>query len=133
VASDKKRVLVVDDDPELLQLVRILLGRAGVEVVTAGDADAAKLALSGISTPDLMILDVMLPDVSGVEFLRQMRAERAMDEVPVLMLSALIDPDQIRVALDAGADRYLTKPYVANSLVSIVQELLNHGRRRVAS
>ncbi|MDZ4768039.1 MAG: response regulator [Chloroflexota bacterium] len=130
---DKKRVLVVDDDPELLQLVRILLGRAGVDVVTAGDADAARVALSGISAPDLMILDVMLPDVSGVEFLRQMRDEAVFDEVPVLMLSALIDPDQIRVALDAGADRYLTKPYVANSLVSIVQELLRNGRRRVTT
>ncbi len=130
MSAEKKRVLVVDDDAELLQLVRILLGRVGVDVITALDVASAQQALAGQRPPDLMILDVMLPDVSGIDFLKMMRADDHYDEVPVLMLSALIDPDHIRVAIDAGADRYLTKPYVGNSLLSIVQDLLNNGRKR---
>jgi DNA-binding response OmpR family regulator len=102
----------------------------GVDVITALDVASAQQALAGLQPPDLMILDVMLPDVSGIDFLRMMRQNGEYDDVPVLMLSALIDPDQIRVAIDAGADRYLTKPYVGNSLVSIVQELLSNGRKR---
>ncbi len=71
----------------------------------------------------------MLPDVSGIEFLRQMRAKSEYDDVPVLVLSALIDPEKIRAALDAGADRYLTKPYIANNLLTVVQDMLRTGRR----
>lgn len=129
MSVEKKSVLVVDDDPELLQLVRILLGRSGLNVTAAPDARSAAQALSEADAPDLMILDIMMPDISGVDFLRRVRQESAFDHVPVLMLSALIDSEQIRVALEAGADRYLTKPYVANSLISIVQELLRNGRR----
>ncbi|MEO8395630.1 MAG: response regulator, partial [Chloroflexota bacterium] len=109
MASNKKRILVVDDDPELLQLVRVLLSRIGVEAIMAENAATAAHVLRSEPLPDLVILDMMLPDVSGVEFLRQMRAKTIYDELPVLILSALIDPERIRVALEAGADRYLTK------------------------
>jgi DNA-binding response OmpR family regulator len=78
--------------------------------------------------PDVMILDLMLPDVSGIEFLRQMRAKEVFDTIPVLILSALADPDQIREGLSVGADRYLTKPYLANNLLSTIQDMLRTGR-----
>jgi DNA-binding response OmpR family regulator len=71
----------------------------------------------------------MLPDISGVEFLKQLRGRNVFDELPVLVLSAVIDPLTIRGALDAGADRYLTKPYIANNLLTVVQEILRSGRR----
>jgi DNA-binding response OmpR family regulator len=71
----------------------------------------------------------MLPDQSGMSFLQQVRARKAFDSIPIIVLSALVDPDQIRSALDAGADRYLTKPYIANNLVAYVQETLRAGRR----
>lgn len=130
VASNPKRILVVDDDPELQQLVRVLLARINIEnVVTADSATAAAQSLRTPPLPDLVILDLMLPDISGIEFLRQMRSKVAFDRVPVLVLSALIDPDHIRQALDAGADRYLTKPYIANNLLTVVQEILRTGRR----
>lgn len=129
MASNRKRILVVDDDPELLQLVRVLLSRIGVEVITVENAAAAARALRTPPLPDLLILDLMLPDVSGIDFLRQMRSKTAFDGVPVLVLSAIIDPNHIRQALDAGADRYLTKPYIANNLLSVVQEILRTGRR----
>lgn len=130
MASNPKRILVVDDDPELLQLVRVLLARIHIEnVITAESATAAAAALRTPPLPDVVILDLMLPDISGVEFLRQMRSKPAFDGVPVLVLSAIIDPDHIRQALDAGADRYLTKPYIANNLLTVVQEILRTGRR----
>lgn len=130
MASNSKRILVVDDDPELLQLVRVLLARIHIEnVITAESAAAAAAALRTPPLPDVVILDLMLPDISGVEFLRQMRSKPAFDSVPVLVLSAIIDPDHIRQALDAGADRYLTKPYIANNLLTVVQEILRTGRR----
>jgi len=130
VASNKRRILVVDDDPELLQLVRVLLARIGVEAIMAENATDAAQELRSGSLPDLVILDMMLPDVSGVEFLRQMRAKSTYDQLPVLILSALIDPERIRAALDAGADRYLTKPYIANNLLTVVQDMLRTGRRQ---
>ncbi len=129
MASSKKRVLVVDDDPELLQLVRVLLARINVEAISAENATIAAHLLRTQPLPHLIILDMMLPDVSGVEFLRQMRAKPDYDEVPVLVLSALIDPEKIRAALDSGADRYLTKPYIANNLLTVVQDILRTGRR----
>ena len=124
-----KRVLIVDDDIDLLQLVCFLLDRINVETVTAMNAaDAAKI-LREPPLPDLLILDLMLPGISGMEFLRQMRARVVFDQLPVLVLSALIDPKQIREALDSGADRYLTKPYIANNLLTVAQEMLRTGRR----
>lgn len=131
VESTPKRVLVVDDDSELLQLVQLLLARLHIETIPASNAAAAAEYLRGDAPlPDLMILDMMLPDISGIEFLRQMRSKSAYNELPVLILSALIDPEQIRAALDSGADRYLTKPYIANNLLTVVQEMLRAGRRR---
>lgn len=130
MASKKKRVLVVDDDPELVQLVRVLLSRINADAVTTDNARTAEALLRGGAEPDLIILDLMLPEVSGIEFLRQLRADPKYDALPVVVLSALIDPERIRVALDAGADRYLTKPYIANNLLTVVTEILRVGRRR---
>ena len=124
-----KRVLVVDDDPELQQLVAVLLGRVGMSAIPAHSARAAAQALRQTPLPDLIVLDLMLPDVNGVEFLRQMRARDAYHALPVLVLSAIAAPAHIREALDAGADRYITKPYLANSLIGAVQDLLKNGRR----
>jgi DNA-binding response OmpR family regulator len=131
VASEKTtRVLVVDDDKELLGLVNVLLSRVGIEVITAETATDAARILRTPPLPDLLILDMMLPDISGMELLRQMRAKEMFKDLPVLILSALADPNQIREGLESGADRYLTKPYVAHNLTGTVQELLRTGRRR---
>lgn len=128
-AENKPRVLVVDDDREILSLVNMLLARVGLEVVTAETAAAAAQILRQQPLPNLVILDLMLPDVSGLELLRQMRAKDVFDSLPVVILSALADPKEIREGLDAGADRYVTKPYIANNLINVVQDLLRNGRR----
>ncbi|MCC6616986.1 MAG: response regulator [Anaerolineae bacterium] len=121
---------MIDDDPELQHLVRILLSRNNMEVIAAANVAAAVKLLATPPLPDLILLDLMLPDQNGISFLRQMRARSMFDGVPVIVLSALVDPQQIREALDAGADRYLTKPYIANNLVSYVLDVLSSGRRQ---
>ena len=129
MVSAAKRVLVVDDDVEIQQLVRILLRRAGIDAILADGAVAAARILKLQPLPDLMILDLMMPEVSGIDFLKQIRAKETLCDLPVLVLSALIETEDIRGALSAGADRYLTKPYIANNLVTIVEEMMRHGRR----
>jgi two-component system, OmpR family, phosphate regulon response regulator PhoB len=124
----KVRILIVDDDQSVLKLMASLLDRAGMEPIMAENAASAAQVLKKSPLPDLLILDLMLPDVSGVEFLRQIRSKSVFDNLPVIILSALADPDQIREGLRAGADRYLTKPYLANNLVITVQEMLRSGR-----
>ena len=122
------RVLVVDDEKELLKLVGILLKRINVESIPIADGASALDWLEAANRPDLIILDLMLPGIDGFEVLRRIRTRKDMDAVPVLILSAKADPTTIRTALDGGADGYITKTYLATSLVPRVQTLLNAGR-----
>lgn len=130
MTGDRRRILVIDDDPEVRQLVRIMLTRVGMEVIEAESVTRGVRSLATPPLPDLVLLDLMLPGESGMDFLRQVRARTAFNAMPIIVLSALVDPNQIRDALAAGADRYLTKPYIANNLVSYVQETLRTGRRQ---
>ena len=123
-----ERVLVVDDEPDIVALVAYHLAKAGFRVATAssgGDAlDAARA-----ERPALMVLDLMLPELSGFEVLEQLRAEDATKDIAVLMLTARREePDRIR-GLALGADDYLAKPFSPQELVLRVQAIL----RRVAS
>ncbi|MCB9457000.1 MAG: response regulator [Anaerolineaceae bacterium] len=131
--SEKKRILVVDDDQELQNLIRVLLERVGFAVIPALTVGEAVRILRVKPLPDLVLLDLMLPDVSGMELLRQMRAKTFFDNLPVVILSALADADQIREGLENGADRYLTKPYISHNLIKTVHEVLRTGRRKPSS
>ncbi len=125
----KTRILVVDDDTDLQVLVKTLLERVGMEALPALDVASAVQILRSRPLPDLVLLDLMLPDISGLELLRQMRSKEVFDHLPVVILSALADPKEIRQGLDMGADRYLTKPYIAHNLVKTVQDVLRTGRK----
>jgi len=81
------------------------------------------------ASPDLIIIDLMLPDINGYDILRHIRSQNRFDNVPVLILSARADPSSIRRGLDEGADGYVTKPYIANSLIDRVRLLLSQGRQ----
>ncbi|MDL1899267.1 response regulator [Anaerolineae bacterium CFX9] len=130
VSQNKRRILVVESDPETLNLVETLLTRVGVDCIATQNAKDAARILIEPPLPDLVIIDLTLSDVSGVEFVRQLRAKAAFDSLPVLVLAEIADPEQIRAALDVGADRYLTKPYIANNLLTVASEVLRDGRRR---
>ena len=129
-SEHKPRILVVDDDNSLLKLITVLLERAEMEPILAESAQQAAQILRNPPLPDVMLLDVMLPEISGIDFLKQMREKELFDKLPVIILSALADPDTIRDGLAAGADRYLTKPYLAKNLVKTLEEVLKTGRRR---
>ncbi|UKA68631.1 response regulator [Arthrobacter sp. FW306-05-C] len=116
----KARVLVIDDDPHLLKALRITLAAHGYAVDTAVDG-ASALAAASRSAPDLLVLDLGLPDMDGTEVLRNLRRWSA---VPVLVLSARHgSPDKVG-ALDAGADDYITKPFGLDELLARLRALL---------
>lgn len=126
--SKKPTILIVDDDPALQKLVMLLLQRAGFETISALNATEAGRLLRETPLPDLVLLDLMLPEISGIDFLKRMRQQSMYDGLPVIILSALADPNQIREGLESGADRYLTKPYLANNLIKTVQDVIRTGR-----
>ncbi|MAS35951.1 MAG: hypothetical protein CL610_18230 [Anaerolineaceae bacterium] len=124
------RILVIDDDPALQEMVAKLFSRAGLEPIPALTAAEGAEVLRQKPLPDCVLLDLMLPDVSGMELLRQIRSKTVFDALPIIILSALADPETIRKGLELGADRYLTKPYLVNNLTRTVFEVLRDGRRQ---
>jgi DNA-binding response OmpR family regulator len=130
VAEERKPViLVVDDDPALQKLIVSLLRRGEMDSISAMDGKEARAALSQDTLPDLVLLDLMLPEVSGIDLLKEFRSHPELEQLPIIILSAIADPEQIREGLHEGADRYLTKPYLANNLLNTVREVLAQGRR----
>lgn len=118
------RILVIDDDPRLVALTRVALAKEGMEVCSAGDAAEGLEMLRDGTTPDLVVLDIVLPDLSGWEVLRRIREGSA---VPVMLLSARdSDVDKAR-GLDLGADDYLTKPFSFLELEARVRALLRRA------
>ncbi|MBA2695592.1 MAG: response regulator transcription factor [Actinobacteria bacterium] len=115
------RVLVVEDDPQLAEVVAGYLSRAGFEVETAADGLKA-LAEVHTGRPDLVVLDLMLPGISGLEVLRRLRSEGS--QVAVVVLSALGEDEDRVVGLERGADDYVVKPFSPRELVLRVQGLL---------
>jgi DNA-binding response OmpR family regulator len=115
------RILVVDDEPHILDVVRAYLARDGHEVLTAADGDAA-LALAREAGPDLVVLDVMLPGRSGFEVLRELRA--AGGAPAVIMLTARDDVIDRVAGLEIGADDYVTKPFEPRELAARVGAVL---------
>lgn len=120
------RILVVEDEPAVNELIVINLSHAGFEVVTTDDAETAWNMLSG-TPPDVVLLDWMLPGISGFQLIRHMRADSRWRDVPVIMLTARTDEVDKISALEAGADDYITKPFSPREMVARVKAVL---RRR---
>ena len=120
-------ILVVDDEPQIVELVGDYLKQAGFRVVTAGDGQTA-LTLARHERPDLVVLDLMLPELDGFEVLERLRASPQTADVPVLVLTVKARPADRRKALEMGADGYLVKPHRSAELVSLVGSLLREGR-----
>jgi DNA-binding response OmpR family regulator len=123
MAATGKRVLVVDDDPTVSDVVRLYLERAGIAVMLAGDGPTA-LAAYREQPPDLVVLDLMLPGMDGIEVCRRMRAT---SDVPVVMLTALGEEADRVLGLRTGADDYVTKPFSPRELVLRVQSVLRRA------
>jgi DNA-binding response OmpR family regulator len=115
-----KKVMVVDDDAKTVELVRLYLDRDGYEVLTAYNGLEA-LRLARDSCPDLIVLDLMLPDVDGLEVCRTLRRE---SDVPIIMLTARTTDQDKLAGLDLGADDYVTKPFSPKELLARVRAVL---------
>ncbi|TFL18656.1 response regulator transcription factor [Jannaschia formosa] len=121
------KILIVDDDPRLREVVRVALGRAGHETLTAADGQQA-LDRAARERPDLIVLDIGLPELDGLEVCRRLRGRD--DEVPVLFLTARDDEVDRIVGLELGADDYVTKPFSPRELVARVAAILKRARPR---
>jgi two-component system alkaline phosphatase synthesis response regulator PhoP len=131
-AAAAPRVLVVEDDRDIADLVARYLHRAGFEVETLASGRDALAALTR-RPPDLLVLDLMLPHVSGLEICRAARARASTAALPIIMLTARADePDRIS-GLELGADDYLGKPFSPNELVARVRALLRRAQRLAAA
>jgi DNA-binding response OmpR family regulator len=119
-----KRILVVDDEIGALTLIGIMLERGGFEVLKAKDAEQALSVLS-LETPDLIILDVMMPEMDGIELCRVLRGRSDTQELPILILSARGDAKSVMSGMDAGASDYLPKPILHHDLVAKVRRMLD--------
>jgi two-component system KDP operon response regulator KdpE len=123
--EQKERVLVVDDEPRLVRLVREILQAVGYRVATAGDGESALEAVA-LESPDLVLLDVLLPrDLDGYEVCRRLRE---FSTVPVIMLTARAREEDKLKGFDVGADDYLTKPFSARELLARVRAVLRRSQ-----
>jgi two-component system response regulator RpaA len=122
------RVLVVDDDPQVLRLLRVNLELEGYDVASATNGEAA-LAECADQVPDLVVCDVMMPGMDGYEVVRRLRKDRATSKLPIVMLSAKAMRSEMRQGFDAGADEYVTKPFDPTELIDVVARLLRNPSR----
>jgi two-component system alkaline phosphatase synthesis response regulator PhoP len=123
-----QRILVVDDDHEIVRLVRAYLEKANYSVLTAYDGESA-LHILRRERPDLLVLDLMLPDRDGWDLTQLIRADQSLAETPIIMLTARVEDSDKIVGLEIGADDYVTKPFNPRELVARVRSLLRRSNR----
>ncbi|MEM0961620.1 MAG: response regulator transcription factor [Bacteroidota bacterium] len=121
-------VLIVDDEPDLVELLEYTLETSGFRVLTAGDGIAG-LAVAEAEKPDLIVVDIMMPRMDGIALTAQLRERATLRLTPILMLTARTEEGDEIAGLDAGADDYLTKPVSPKRLVSRVKALLRRIER----
>jgi two-component system phosphate regulon response regulator PhoB len=125
---EKKKILVVDDEPDVTDLVAYHVKAKGFHVETLNDATAS-ISKARIYNPDLVILDIMMPHLSGIQVCRILRADPKLAKVPIIFLTAKAEPHDRIEGLESGADDYLSKPFSPKELVLRVESIL----RRVAA
>ena len=120
---DPARILVVDDVADNVEILRMRLGSLGYEVVVAEDGEQA-LAKVREALPDLILLDIMMPKIDGLEVVRRLKADATLPFIPVILVTAKANPKDVVAGLDAGGDDYLTKPIDHGALVARVRAML---------
>ncbi len=124
-----KRILVVDDDENILSLERTILEQKGFEVTTAEGGEEALRVLRK-DTFDLVLLDVMMPDKDGFEVCRQIKQEPRLRNLPVIFLTAKGGGEALAEGFDSGAVMYINKPFTANKLLTIVNTMLEQAEQQ---
>ena len=120
------RILAVDDEPNIVRLIQVNLERQGYQVETANNG-AQALEKIRASRPDLVVSDVMMPEMDGFELLRSIRADARLADLPVIMLTAKAQDVDVMRGYSGGADMYLTKPFNPIELLNFVKRILASG------
>jgi two-component system alkaline phosphatase synthesis response regulator PhoP len=121
-----RTILVIDDEPGIVQIARDYLDRAGFRVITAGDGNTA-VRLARSERPHLIVLDLMLPGMDGLDVTRTLRQDPLTRTVPIIMLTALVEETDRLIGLELGADDYITKPFSPRELVARVRAVLRRS------
>ena len=127
----RARILVVDDEPDIVELIRHHLARERYEVITAGDGETA-LAETRRRLPDLIVLDLMLPGMDGLEVCRRLRADTRTAHIPIVMLTAKGEETDAVIGLAQGADDYIRKPFGLKELVARIATRMRAAEARTA-
>ena len=123
MSQSPPRILIVDDEPDLLVVLRFGLEAAGFEVLEASDGERG-LDMARTERPDLLVLDLMLPRMDGYKVCRALKFDERYRQLPIFILSARSGETDRRLAMDLGADEYITKPYEVKELVARVRARL---------
>ena len=126
MSKSQPRVLVVDDESAIREMIRYALERAGMQVDSAGDAQEALLRISE-SRPDIILMDWMMPGVSGLELTRRLRRDSYTEDIPIIMLTARVTEDDKVAGLEAGTDDYVIKPFSPRELLARIRAVLRRS------
>ena len=124
--SEQKKVMIIEDEPDAAELFGEMMRINGFHVIKMFSSTPA-LAIIAQEKPDVILLDIMMPDISGLEVLRFMRREPELAKIPVIVVSAKSMPSDIKSGLEAGASMYLTKPVGFQDLKQAVEKVLNNN------
>ncbi|MFH1753947.1 MAG: response regulator [Candidatus Omnitrophota bacterium] len=119
----KKKILLVDDEPALLDMVKMRLEANDYEIITANDGEAG-LELARKEKPDLIILDLMLPKMDGYKVCALLKRDTRYSSIPILMFTAKAQQEDMKMGEEAGANGYITKPFEPQALLGKIQEFL---------
>lgn len=118
------KILIADDELRLRKVIALYLSKCGHEIIEAGNGETA-VELAKEFTPDAIVLDVMMPGISGIEATQAIRAISGFEKTPIILLTANASENDIKKGLSSGADKYITKPFSPKELVEIIEELVN--------
>lgn len=117
------KIMVVDDDEDFTNLYKKTLRRAGFDTIAINQSSVA-IEMAYLVKPDIFVIDLMMPDINGFQLCRMIRADPVTKRIPIIIVTALTDQDSKRIAMDAGANDYLTKPFHIDDLKSRINALL---------
>lgn len=120
---EKKRVLIVDDEPDIVETIKFNLEVENIECITAYDGEEA-LAKAKRERPDLILLDIMLPIMNGYKVARLLKFDEAFKKIPIIMLTARVQERDVELGRETGADEYVTKPFDMSELMVLVKKYL---------
>jgi CheY-like chemotaxis protein len=122
------KILVVDDEPTIVRLMEFILARQGHEMIVAVNGEEALQKIRA-QQPDLVLLDIMMPRIDGYEVAHQLRSDPATASLPIIMLSAKAQEEDIRKGIEVGVDKYITKPFSPEHLVHVVADYLQRVKK----